>query len=166
MIKPAQLYTIELKIKLWETVYEERYMFVNDGWSDDYSPSGSTWSEHEFVSLSKDNELLGYIRYQVNQRTQIASGFCAINFSTSIVFARDLFRVIDNIFVKFNMEKLKYGVIVGNPVEKTYDKLTKKYGGRIVGINYRDVKLMDGGYYDSKNYEIFKEEYLKNRYSL
>ena len=163
MLKPAQLYTAELKLKFWEIAYQDYFMFVNDGYTDDYKPSDNTWSEHEFVSISKDNKLLGYIRYGINQRHQIANGFCAINFSDSIVFARDLYQAIDDIFCKYKYNKLKYGVFVGNPVEKTYDKLTQKYGGRLIGISYKDAKLIDGNYYDHKSYELFREDYIKNR---
>ncbi len=163
MIQPAQLYTTELKVKFWEIAYEDKYMFANDGYIDDYKPSDSTWNGHEFVSVDKENNLLGYIRYYINQRTNNCSGLCVTNFGDSITFARDLFKIIDDIFCKYKFNKLKYGVFIGNPIEKTYDKLTKKYGGRVIGIAEKDSKLLDGNYYDYKSYEIHREDYLKNR---
>lgn len=166
MIKPAQLYIKELKEKFWETAYDPKYQYANDGYVDDYDPSDSTWNEHEFVSIDSKNNVLGYIRYSINQRSNKAYGFCAINFSNNkAVFGKDLLKVIDNIFVKYRINKLKYGVYIGNPIEKTYDKLTEKYGGRIVGISYMDVKLLTGEYTDNKTYELFREHYLMAKYS-
>ena len=62
------------------------------------------------------------------------------------------------------MRKLEFTVVVGNPIEKTYDKLIKKYGGNIVGVKHKNCKLIDNKYYDEKIYEIFREDYIKNRY--
>ena len=44
-----------------------------------------------------------------------------------------------------------------------YDKFISKYGGRIVGIKQKDTMLFDGKLYDTKMYEIFTEDYLKNK---
>ena len=70
--------------------------------------------------------------------------------------------MIDDIFKKFNFRKLSFGVYVGNPIEKSYDRLIRKYGGRIVGIKIEDTRLIDGKFYDFKMYEIFKNEYIAN----
>jgi|WetSurMetagenome_2_1015567.scaffolds.fasta_scaffold124309_3 hypothetical protein len=51
-------------------------------------------------------------------------------------------------------------VVIGNYIESTYDKICKKYGGRIVGIQSSEVKLIDGYHYDLKLYEILKEDYI------
>jgi hypothetical protein len=166
LIKPAQLFTTELKVKFWEIAYDLHYMFVYQGYTDDYNPSSTTWGDHEFVSVSKDGKVLGYIGYGINQRSGVVSNFCAINFSNSVIFARDLYQVIDDIFCKYKYNKLKYGVFVGNPIEKTYDKLTERYGGRIVGINEKDAKLMDGIFHDYKSYELHRENYLINRHLI
>ena len=58
------------------------------------------------------------------------------------------------------MRKLEFAVICGNPIEKNYDKMVAKYGGSITGIKHKHVKLMDGNYYDHKDYEIFREDYI------
>ena len=51
-------------------------------------------------------------------------------------------------------------MVIGNPIEKSYDKMVKKYGGRIIGTYKEDVKLIDGEYYDKKLYEILSSEYF------
>jgi hypothetical protein len=42
-----------------------------------------------------------------------------------------------------------------------YDRLVKKFGGRVVGVYKDDCLLIDNKYYDYKTYEIFKDEYMK-----
>ena len=161
MLVPAQLYTTQLKIKFWEVAYDEKYMFMNDGYTIDYTSTNSTWVEHEFVSVNVNGELLGYIRYSINQRVNKIFGFCAINFSDDkITFGIDLGKSIDDIFNKYKYNKLIFGVTIGNPVEKTYDKMVKRYNGRIIGIKKEDIKLIDGNIYDSKMYEILRKDYI------
>ena len=70
---------------------------------------------------------------------------------------------IDQMFTKFNFRKKSFFVIVGNPIEKTYDKFVSRYGGRIIGVKKQHVKLTDGKYYDKKMYEIFRDDYIKNK---
>lgn len=164
MLKPAQLYTHELKIKFWEIAYDEKYMFAYSGHNVEYEPTTDNWNQHEFASVDKNNNVLGYIAYEINQKSKNVNGLFIINFSNNkLTFGKDVFQAIDDIFIKYKYNKLNYGVNVGNPIETTYDKLTKKYGGRIVGIKKKDVMLLDGSYCDYKMYEIFREDYLKNR---
>ena len=59
--------------------------------------------------------------------------------------------------------KLNFSVVVGNPIEKSYDKLIKRYGGRIVGTREKETTLVDGNLYDVKMYELFREDYLKSK---
>ena len=56
-----------------------------------------------------------------------------------------------------------FGVVVGNPIEPTYDRLCAKMGGRVVGYYRDDAMLMDGSYADIKVYEVMRTEYLEKR---
>ncbi len=80
-----------------------------------------------------------------------------------LLFGIDLGQALIDIFDKFKFRKLRFSVIVGNPVEKSYDKMVQKYGGRIVGIYYKEQQLIDGEIYDQKLYEILRENYLNNK---
>lgn len=77
-----------------------------------------------------------------------------------MTFGMDLGQVLQDIFEKYNFRKLDFCVVVGNPIEKSYDKMVKKYNGRIVGTFKDDVKLIDNKYYDIKYYEVTKENYM------
>jgi hypothetical protein len=89
--------------------------------------------------------------------------FGAINFTDNPLFGKDLLQVIKDIFERFNFHKLSFGMVVGNPIEKTYDRIVEKYGGRITCIEKEETKLDDNKYYDVKRYEILREDYLRAR---
>ena len=55
---------------------------------------------------------------------------------------------------------LEFAVVRGNPIEKSYDRIATKYGGRIVGIRTARARDMAGNLCDDKLYEITREGYL------
>ncbi len=116
--------------------------------------------------MDKNNNIIGFIGYSINRMSEYVDGLNIINFSddNKIKFARDLKIALTDIFEKFNFRKLVFSVIIGNPTEKHYDSLIDTYGGRVVGIFKKHVRLLDGLYYDEKLYEIHREDYLKNRH--
>lgn len=61
-------------------------------------------------------------------------------------------------------EGLDFGVVIGNPAEKIWDKTIKKLNGKVVGYYKRDVKLIDNKLYDMKVYEVMKEDYFESEY--
>lgn len=75
----------------------------------------------------------------------------------------DVGQVLRDIFEKFKFNKLTFSVVIGNPIEKSYDKMISKYDGRIVGIYEKETKLIDGEYYDVKLYEITRKSYLESK---
>jgi len=166
MLKPAQLYKNELDQLLTEIWYEEKYKFWNNGvWYETQLIEDTTWSRHQFVSVNRAGEVIGYISYNIDRACNKVDGLSIINFSDDIVtFGHDLRTVIDDIFIKFNFRKICFSVVCGNPIEDTYDRLIHKYGGRIIGVSIDDVKLIDGKLYNTKTYEIFNDEYLVRKF--
>lgn len=162
MLDVAQKYTDQLKSLYADIVYDDKYKFVNSGWVDEYKPSDTTWSTHEFVSLNSKSEVIGHIVYEINRNTYSVCGLTVINFSDDkMTFGKDLSKIIKDIFLKFNFRKLSFGVYIGNPIEKSYDKMILKYGGRIVGVKKEETKLMDGKFYDFKMYEVLRNDFIK-----
>ena len=122
-----------------------------------------TWNRHQFVSLDKEGNVIGYISYSISRADNSAHSLSIMNFSDNkVVFGMDLGQALKDIFEKYKFRKLNFIVVVGNPIEKSYDKMIKKYGGRIVGTYKEDVKLIDGEYYDKKSYEILASEYFSS----
>lgn len=167
MLDLAYKYEEEIKQLMIETWYDPYYMyFYMSPYHDlfELPKNEGDWNYRGFVSINNNHKLIGYIGYNINRDHNKVSNIEIINFNSltknKITFGKDVVKVIDDIFCKFNIRKIEFAVIVGNPVEKTYDRLVKRYGGNIIGIKHKSVKLMDGQYYDQKEYEIFREDYL------
>jgi len=164
MLDVANKYEAELQRLLMDTWHDEKYKFYHSCYSEAYKAADSTWNSHQFVSIDKDGKILGFISYNINRPNDCVSSIGAINFSDNkVIYGRDLMNVIADIFEKYNFRKIAFSVIVGNPIERSYDRLVAKYGGRIVGVYKEDSKLMDNKFYDSKMYEIFRDDYLKSK---
>ena len=126
--------------------------------------SESTWDGHDFVSINKDGEIIGSIGYSIDRPNNAVCGLGIINFTDDMItFGKDTLQALSDIFERYNFHKLSFCVVIGNPVEKTYDRLVVKYGGSIVGVERQHTKLCDNKYYDVKRYEILREDYLKSK---
>lgn len=153
----------DLQKKFRSTWFSEKYMFWNcANYYDEHELKRSTWDGHQFVSLDSSGEVLGYIAYSIDRASDLVEGLSIANFSDNkVTFGVDVGSAIKDIFEKFHFRKLSFFVLVGNPIESTYDRMIKKYNGRIVGTNKAHVKLVDGKLYDMKSYEIMAEDYFK-----
>ena len=165
MLDIAIKYKDTLTQKMLSTAFVEKYKFYNYGsyYSEFEVEKIMGWTLQQGVSV-KDGEVLGYFSIGINRDSGKIDSLSAINFSDNkITFGTDLFNFIKKVFSREDINKMAFTVIVGNPIEKTYDKLVNKYGGRIVGVREKDVRLFDGKLYDIKMYEIMKENFLKKK---
>ena len=124
----------------------------------------NTWDKHCFVSVL-GTTILGYISYAIKRMDNYVSSVNIIHFGGKnskggIVFGRDVITAMKDVFEKYGFGKICFCVVIGNPIEKTYDKLIKRYGGRVVGVFKKDTRMIDGKLYDVKHYEIMAEEYF------
>ena len=161
MLKPAIKYREQLEKFQVETWFSDKYKYWNSSvYYDALQVDESTWCKHQFVSVVND-EVIGYIEYSIARAENNVSSLSIINFSDNkIAFGRDLRKALKDIFEFYHFQKINFSVIIGNPIEKSYDKMIAKYGGRIVGIFKNDAKLIDGQYYDRKTYEILADDYF------
>lgn len=152
----------ELKQLFRSVWFKDKYKYWNCScYHEDWRAEESTWVEHQFVSV-RNGCVIGYIGYQIDRdNADEVHDLNIINFeeSPSITFAKDLGQALKDIFERYKFRKLSFSVVIGNPVEKSYDKMCEKYGGRIVGVKKKQVRLIDGELYDEKLYEILREDY-------
>jgi len=107
----------------------------------------------------------GVISFNIDWATVKACNLHVASFGPNpVTFAKDVKEAIDWIFIKFGCEGLNFGVVVGNPAEKIWDKAIKKLNGKVVGYFKKDVKLIDNKLYDIKFYEVMKEDYFESDY--
>lgn len=164
MLKNAYLYEEEIKNAFYETWYDPKYQYYYMGpYHNDWgcNHNEGDYYRRNFASVDSEGELIGYISYNIEHDIKSAGCFGAINFSDNITtFGMDLVQVIDDIFCKFNMNRLEFAVVCGNPIEKNYDRMIHKYGGRILCTRHNACIDMQGNLCNDKLYELLKEDYL------
>lgn len=155
----------ELKKKFRSTWFSEKYRYwACSNYYEDFQLAESSWNSHQFVSLDSLGEVIGYIGYEIVREDERVCGLNIINFSDNkVTFGIDVGNALLDIFEKFHFRKLDFTVVIGNPIESTYDRMIEKYHGRIVGVQEKQVRLIDGQFYDKKLYEILAEDYFKGR---
>ena len=160
----AKLYEEQIKHKMWELWYDERYQYYFGGSErHDFAIGDNSdgYQKRYFAVLNDSDELLGYIGYSVDTDLRVAMWFGAINFTDDkVTFGKALKQVIEDCFLKFGMNVVEWCVICGNPIERSYDRICKKLGGHIVGIRHGRAKDLAGNVCDDKIYEILREDFL------
>ena len=160
MIKPAQLYTEELKRLYCETWYDPKYIYYHsDIGTQELQFSDNNYERHSFAIL-ENNEVVGYISYRLNWAAKVTYNFGIISFKQSLVFGKDLMKIIDDIFMKYKMNKMEFHAFSDNPVIKHYYNFINRFGGREVGILKESALLMDGKLHDSVMFELLLKDYL------
>lgn len=161
MLKPAQLYKDRLYKEYIKTWYDSNYMYYT-GWTGDQAPEipDNNYDSHHFVSVDKDDNIIGYINYSVNWVSMSADRFGIISFKKgNIEFARDVYNAICDLFEKYHMNRISWLAYVENPAIRAYRNFIKKHGGRECGYYRQIARLQDGKFHDSVCFEILASEF-------
>jgi hypothetical protein len=164
LLKLAKLYESQLQPLFLKTAFDHKFKFYNASnyYEYKFELSDDSWSKLEFVSVDKNDNVIGFLSAKIDRTNEAISSLKVINFyDLNYTFSKDFHHFLTELFIKYNFRKISFSVVVGNPAEKMYDKYIDKYGGNIVGICKDDIRLFDGKYYDFKLYEIFKHEFMK-----
>jgi len=170
MLEYAKKHEDQLKQLYFDIAYDSFYIFGQASvYRGEFKLPEDTWSANHFVSVC-DGKVIGSVGYQIRRSENSVDGLYIIHFGNDtasnkerFVFGKDILTALKDIFEKFGFNKLGFTVVIGNKIEKTYDRLIKRYNGRIVGIKKQEVRLLDGKLYDLKEYEILSEEYFKGK---
>ena len=112
--------------------------------------------------MDSHGNVIGYIAYGIDRENDNVYALNIVNFSDNkVVFGLDVGQALRDIFEKFNFRKLNFSVVIGNPIEKSYDRMVKRFGGAICGYQRENVRLFDGKFYDEKLYEVLSEDYWR-----
>lgn len=163
MLKPAQLYEKELQEEIVKAWYKTENIFYDGGTGDsEIDLPRDNYNSHHFVSIDKENNVIGYISYCIDWSSLSADRFAAISFKKgSIEFAKDLYEVVCNIFEKYNLNRLGWWCFADNPAISGYRNFIKKHGGRECGYQRQIARLQDGRLHDSVEFEILSVEWRK-----
>lgn len=161
MLKPAQLYKDQLLKEYVKTWYKPENIYYT-GWTGDSVPEipDNNYDSHHFVSVDKNNNLIGYISYSVDWVTMNADRFGIISFDRgNIEFAKDVYKVIRDLFEVYHMNRISWRCYVENPAIRGYRNFIKRHGGKECGYYRQIAKLQDGKLHDSVEFEILYDEF-------
>jgi len=164
MLNHAYFYKDKL-MRSWAAVAADpQFRFIGPTFYSGLGPDlkDNTWHRLRCVSLSGKGDVSGWFEASVDRDTYMASDLLIINMlgRPNTAFASGLREFMQKVFLVWNFQKMKFAVVIGNPAEVMYDRFITNYGGRVVGINYREIRLTDGKLYDMKLYEILREDCL------
>lgn len=163
MLRPAQLYKDELQKKNYETWYDPRYMFYNSGTGAyDIQLADNNCDKHQFVSVDKDDNVIGYISYKIDWQALSADNFGIISYDIgNVQFAKDCYQAICDLFEKYHMNRVSWFAFADNPAIRGYRNLIKKHGGVECAYHRQISKLTDGKLHDAVQFEIMASEFHK-----
>jgi hypothetical protein len=158
MIKSAHLYKEQLEKKIYESWYSLQNQYWNGSCSDwMIKLSEDNWSQHQFVTVDKNDNVTGYITYSVDHQSLKAYCWGIISFvKGNLYFAQDLYQAIHDIFYKYNLNKIEFCAYTDNPVINAYRNFIGKVGGTIIGIHHESTMLLDHKLHDTEEFEIMK----------
>ena len=160
MLKNARNYEQELQKKLRDTWYDLNYQFYH---SSSYHSDLKLEDEcrYDFVSVNSKDEIVGFFSYRIDREVNSVRHFGAISFDqNSVLFARDMAQAIDDIFNKYNFNRMEWYCVDGNPILDSYKRFCEKHGGIIMAHEHECVRTLDGQLRDSWGFEILKKNYI------
>lgn len=163
MLKSAQLYKEQLEKIQYKAWYNESYKYYNGSAGfNEIKLWDNNCDCHQFVSVDKDDNVIGYICYAVDWTAMSVCNFGIISYKKgNIEFAKDLYKAICNIFEVYHMNRIEWSAYADNPAIRGYRNFIKKHGGRECGYCRQVAKLQDGKLHDSVQFEILAEEFVK-----
>ena len=163
MLKPAQLYEEKLRIENIKAWYKRENIFWNGGTGDStIDLPDNNYNSHCFVSVDKEDNVIGYIAYCVDWTAMSADRFGIISYKKgSIEFAKDVYKAICDLFEVYHMNRISWCAYVDNPAVRGYRNFIKKHGGRECAYYRQIARLQDGLLHDMVDFEILAAEFVR-----
>lgn len=159
MLRPAQLYKDELLKKHYEQWYKPETSYYSGSCNWGLRLEESDEYKRQFVSVDKNNNVIGYIAYNVDFLTRSASCFGMISYSKgNLDFVKDLYKVIKDLFMMEKFNRVEWWCFTDNPAVRGYKNFCKRFGGKIVGTLHNTCMFSDGSLHDSYIFEILRED--------
>lgn len=156
MIIPACLRKQEIEQKFKERFYTEDMLYENGylgNWCPDISDEPGE-GHYQYAVVNSEGKLIGYIQYRVDFYSSGAYNFGIISFDKgNPLMGRAVIETMNKLINVYKLHRIEWRMVSGNPVQKSYDKFCKIYGGTRT-ILHDTFKDETGNYRDSYIYEI------------
>lgn len=163
MLKPAQLYKERLEEENIKSWYQPENIYWNStSGSELLNLPDNNYDCHCFVSVDKNDNILGYIDYCVDWAAMSANKFGIISYQKgNLEFVKDIYKAVRDLFLVYRMNRIQWCCYADNPAIRGYRNFIKKHGGRECGYYRQVAKLMDGKLHDSVQFEILASEFIR-----
>lgn len=170
MLVPASLYKEEIEKQFKAIQYTDKYLWYT-GSLDNYDMEVKTECDKFAFAIVCQEHLIGYISFRVDWYCSMAYNFSLIRFSdafveiggaATITIARDIREVI-RMIEGFNLHRIDFRCVSGNPAEQKYDKIVDRILDKgVYDCNmptFKDnIKDTHGKYHDTICYELIRRE--------
>lgn len=153
MLVPAILFKSEIENGFKKLFYTSDMLFENGSLNQSIPDISESTNEGLFqYAIISGEKVIGYLEYYVNYYTSNVRNFGLISFDRgNPLIGKDLFEKMEELVSRFH--RIEWGMIGGNPVERSYDKFCERHNGTKHVL--KDVlKDTEGNYRDSIVYEI------------
>lgn len=165
MLMPAQMYREKLNNEATRQWYDIRNMYYHSGpIMSEYNIDDNTGCGHYFVSVDKDDNVLGYIGYAIDWSSKRVYNFGFLSFQKgNMTFVRDSYQAFKNLFEVYHFHSVEFLCYVDNPAVRGYRNLMRKFGGRECAYMRDEALLLDGKLHDAVKFEILDSDYFNER---
>ena len=163
MLVNARLYQDELNDLIKSIEFDFKYQYYFSSRQRNHNFELTDEDSFYFVSINKNNEILGYISYTIDNYTDCAYQFGLMAFKfNSKTFIIDILNLVNELFVDYNLNKIEWNCYEDNPSIKSYDYFCKLTNGYRCGKYLESNKLLDGKLHNSIMFELMRKDYLKS----
>lgn len=158
MIIPAVIVKDKIEELVKEHYYTDKMLYYTGEFgSYPFNIAESTEDgRYDWAIMSSDNRVIGYIGYRLDWVNLCAHNFGMYCFEeNNPEFGIGVKEVLDKLF-SYNLHRIEWRMVGGNPVEKHYDRFCKRYGGNKV-VLHDVIKDQYGKWHDAMIYEIINE---------
>lgn len=171
MLQPAILYKEELSKAFNQHLYSDKYLWYT-GSIENYEHEIKEEGDKFQYAIVESGQILGYFSFRVDWYCSCIFNFSLVRFldiyldnpsqeyknSQAVMFQaiREMIKIIKS----FNMHRIDFRCVSGNPAENGYDGIIKRFQNDydIRKVEFRDnIKDTHGDYHDTIMYELIKK---------
>lgn len=159
MLRPAVLFKDQIQKAIPDLFYtDDIYWYSQCDVAEmifDAEKSDVGFTKYQYAIVSKDeSEVIGYIAFSYMWHERIVRNFGFIAFKRNRPETAAAVKEVEKIIKDLKPHKVQFRMIGGNPVERHYDFIMKKYHGEKFVLK-DDLRDKYGKYHDDIIYEIF-----------
>ena len=160
MLVPAILYKDQIEKASKRMMYDDSAFFDSGSVHPSYitiqrDQNDKKVTYFEYAIVDDKEELIGWMRYYISWYSNqlYIAGITNLTGKPNPIIGFDLYKEILRVINTYNIHRVEFRMIGGNPVQRTYDKVCTRFKGTRHELHdvYRD---RHGEYHDEYIYEI------------